>query len=452
MLERLDHIADVCHVIATSTSIPTQLEHELTTTAANSNAVIEPRDNKGLAVEREVEQEGMVERKGEQGTEAGKELDTGEERGTQEPQKEVRDRPHLPTGHTALDATVCELQRFDWARDVDDSLGLSPVAHTTLQPEPAEPAPTLVNPVPCDTMVDPSPTTFTKAMPADPIPVDPIPNNPISDDVAVDSVCTVRRSATPVEPDLESTASVDPSPCGETVHPVLVDSVPADSVPIDPVPVDPAHVTLNNAVPINPIPIHDKPDPEPTMLLNPINPDSITRNSPIPDNPVPVDPDHFIRSNNTPIGSVCVDPVRVAFVSPVPTDLVDVKPNPTAICTASIESVPVTSTEHAAKTHSNMFDDPFTVATVKTIYANPDFDLSTRVTGVALTFIAHNHISDTDYIFALVAFIIHLPLHLLRTTLICSAFDPVTRTCLIMDIGFCFVKLSCFFLASFSQS
>jgi hypothetical protein len=59
---------------------------------------------------------------------------------------------------------VYELQRFDWARDVDDSLGLSPVvdynsgtvAHVQDTPQPVPIDPTLGQPVPANTVpVDP---------------------------------------------------------------------------------------------------------------------------------------------------------------------------------------------------------------------------------------------------------------------------------------------------------
>jgi hypothetical protein len=486
--ERPDRVADARHVIASPMPFPTQVELEATTTTSSmdlNNAITtaEQQDNEKRAAGREVGKgvekwDGTSKREVER-----RETDAGEQERMEETQNEVQDPAPSPTARLAFDAMLHEPAQFDWAAEVDKALGLSPVAHSTPQSKPVDLDPAPVNLEPGDVAVDPVRTARKCAAPVDPNPVSPVPTDPAhanpatinSDpgDAAADITHPAFASATPisitsdtapnanaapnnpvpvpVEPDPESTAPVDPIPCDETVYPVLVDSVPADSVPIDPVPIDPACVALGNAMPIIPIPIPDEPNPEPTMLVNPIDPDSITHNSPIPDNPVPVDPDHFIRSNNTPISSVCVDPDRVAFVSPVPTDLVDVEPDPTAICIVSIESVPVTSTEHAANTHSNTFDDPFTVATVKTIYANPDSDLSTRVTGVALTFIAHNHISDTDYIFALVAFIIHPPLHLLRTTLICPAFEPVTRTCLITDIDFCFVKLCCFFSLILSE-
>jgi hypothetical protein len=59
-----------------------------------------------LVVGKAEEQEDRIERKREQRTEAGKELDTGEQEGMQEPQREVQDRPLLPTAHPALDATI----------------------------------------------------------------------------------------------------------------------------------------------------------------------------------------------------------------------------------------------------------------------------------------------------------------------------------------------------------
>jgi hypothetical protein len=103
----------------------------------NAITTAEQQYNEARAVEREEEERGMEKQDGmgKQEAERRKGLDTGEQGGTQEPQKEVQDHPHLLTGHTALNATVRKPQWFNWARDVNDSLGLSPVAHNALQPD-----------------------------------------------------------------------------------------------------------------------------------------------------------------------------------------------------------------------------------------------------------------------------------------------------------------------------
>jgi hypothetical protein len=107
----------------------------------------------------------------------------------EETQNEVQDTAPSPTARLAFDVMLHKPVWFDWAAEVDEVHGLSPVTHNTLQPEPADPAPAPINPVPNNVVVDPDYTAFANAVPADPDPVDPAlvsPINPAPGDPAID--------------------------------------------------------------------------------------------------------------------------------------------------------------------------------------------------------------------------------------------------------------------------
>jgi hypothetical protein len=128
---------------------------------------------------------------------------------------------------------------FNWAVEVDEAIGLSPVTHNTLQPEPADPAPAPINPVPNDIAINPN---HAAHMSTDP--VDPIPSNPIPDNAIVNPVHTVFANLVPTDP-----VPVDPTPVSPT-NPVC--TMPADSVsvPRSPVPTKPGPA---NSVAVNPV-------------------------------------------------------------------------------------------------------------------------------------------------------------------------------------------------------
>jgi hypothetical protein len=73
----------------------------------------------------------------------------GEQRGTGMTQGEVRDPAPSPTARLTFDAMLHEPARFDWAAEVNEALGFSPVAPSNST------APTPVNPVPSDVLIDP---------------------------------------------------------------------------------------------------------------------------------------------------------------------------------------------------------------------------------------------------------------------------------------------------------
>jgi hypothetical protein len=89
----------------------------------------------------------------EQEAERQEELDTGEEERIEESQSKIQDPAAASADHTTHGATIHKPQRFNWARDVNDSLGLSPADPNHGD---ATPAPTLVNPDPSKAAGNPS--------------------------------------------------------------------------------------------------------------------------------------------------------------------------------------------------------------------------------------------------------------------------------------------------------
>jgi hypothetical protein len=334
--------------IAPPTLISAQSEVELTTptiTTDSSNTVttVAQKDNEGLLPGGEEEQErGDVEEQGEQGTE--------QENKAEEAQSEVRDRRPLPTDHTTLDTMVHEPQRFDWARDVDDSLGLCPVifdndtavapvnctpaAHITTNPvrTARTSATPVVNPICGDKTVDPDRTAFANTVPADPVPVDPAPVSPINP----------ARTA----------------PADSVSIPIPTRPAPTEPASTNPVTVDPIHTVRTGAVPIDPDPVSPPPTvPVPAnSIFNDVavdpNPDDVTINltgvALAETNTAPTNPDRtppksatsLVVNNETPMlsqffhtppkravnpvpGDVAIDPVRAALASAIPIDPVD---------------------------------------------------------------------------------------------------------------------------------
>ena len=302
--ERPDRVAHTHHVIAPPTPIPAQSEAKLTTpttTTGSSNTVTTAirQDQEELAVRREEEQaekEGVREQ----------EVDTGEQEKTQ---SEVRAPAPSSTAHLAFDPRLHEPTRFDWAAEVDEALGLSPVALSDCA------APTPVNPDPGDVMVDPVRTAFANAVPADTVHVDPAPVslfNLVLNNVTVDPDRTAHGSAVPANsiPAPTNPVPTDPAPVNPTpvspinrVHTAFVNAAPTDSVPVptSPVPVDP------DPDPVSPVPT--KPAP-----ANPITVDPV-RTVPVDLDPDPANPSSVATDNCTPSSNT-----GVAFANPVPTN------------------------------------------------------------------------------------------------------------------------------------
>jgi len=373
--EQLGRVTDTCHVIRTSTPTSTQLEPETTTTAAHSITAVEQQGNEELAVERDEEQEGTrmnqdevrdptssptarlafdaMPHKPARFIGAGMTQDEVRDPtssptarlafdamphepaqfiGAGMTQDEVRDPASSPTARLAFDAMLHEPARFDWAAEVDEALGLSPVAHNAPQPEPA-------NPAHDDVDVDPNRTACTSAAPVDPILVNPIPG-----DVA-DPICIA--FANPVPSNSSTTPSVHPDPTIASIHlapatptlinpdpgdvavdptsTVLTSTVPNDHIFVDP---DPAGTVPTNSMPVDPaaiFPVNPDPvDPEPTMLINTVR---AALTSVVLTNPVPNSPH-----------DVAADPVRTALASVMPTNPVLVELIPAD--PVSIDSIP----------------------------------------------------------------------------------------------------------------
>ena len=328
-----------------------------------------------------------------------RETDAGEQEGIEEIKNEVRDPAPSPTAHAAANARPHEPARSDWAAEVDEAMGLSPVVHNTSQPEP-------VNPVPGEVTVDPIRTAFANAAPADsvpiptsPVPVDPAPVNP----VAIDPVRTARRSATSPIP--FSHAPTDPAPTNLVHSDVTVG--PVRTTPVDPNP-NPVNLNLSDAatdatppafssavpavpVPINPISAPVKPDPEPTALVDPIPCD------------VAIDPIRTALASAVPVDP---DP---DLVSPIYLNLISVKPTPVKLIRikfCNLTSVVLRS--HTDYTPTDIFTDrvPINSVHIKSIPVNSvpidhvhvdpvsvttaDLNLITAaITFIGFTFITH---------------------------------------------------------------
>jgi hypothetical protein len=266
-------------------------------------------------------------------------------------QDEVRDPASSPTARLAFDAMLHEPARFDWAAEVDEALGLSPVAHNAPQPKPA-------NPAHDDVDVNPNRTACTSAAPVDPILVNPIPG-----DVA-DPICIA--FANPVPSNSSTTPSVHPDPTIASIHlapatPTLINpdpgdvavdptstaltsTVPNDHIFVDP---DPAGTMPTNSMPVDPaaiFPVNPDPvDPKPTMLINTVRAalTSVVLTNPVPSKPVPADPVPVDPEPTALVDSphnVAADPVRTTLASVMPTNpvLVDLIPTDPV----SIDSIP----------------------------------------------------------------------------------------------------------------
>ena len=85
------------------------------------------------------------------------ELDTGEQEGIKDPTAASAD-------HTTHIATVNKLQPFNWARDIDDSLGLSPA-----DPDPGDAIPNLADTASTNTI----PAAFVEPDPIAPVSITP---------------------------------------------------------------------------------------------------------------------------------------------------------------------------------------------------------------------------------------------------------------------------------------
>jgi hypothetical protein len=335
--ERVDRVAGARHVIATSAAPPTQTALEPTTTTAISNTAIEQQDNGELVVRRAEEQENMVERNGEQRTEAREESNPGEQEVIQQTQSEVRDPAASPTGHITVDPAMHEPVRFDWASEVYEALDLSPIGRDTTHPTPANsklaPRPP-ENPVPGDVPVDPVRTRSANAAPSSPAATQLIqsPHPPPQLDRA-----TPKPAVTP------QNGNVAPRACTPATGVPSV-RTPAVLVPINPVPVDPdpddvatnpAGVALaktepTNRMPINPVSAALAVVPDPSN--EPVNPTSTVPANAIPVDPDPVNPNFVTTNDHTPAASVInsvpvdpdpgnvADPIRIAFASAVPID------------------------------------------------------------------------------------------------------------------------------------
>ena len=311
------------HVIAPPTLIPAQSEVDLTTsttTTDSSNTVTTAirQDQEELAVGREEE---WGEKKGVR----EQEVDTGEQERAEVTQGEVRDPAPSPTARVAANAKPHEPVWFNWATEVDEAHGLSPVAHNTLQPEPADPAPAPINPAPGDVAVDPVRTTFVNAVPADPVPIDPAPVSPINPvRTAPANPVSVPASPVPTEP-----APTNPVPVGpDPVSPVPTDPAPANAVTIDPV-----RTASANAAPTQPTPVD--PDPAHIVLAEPVPVDpAIALFNPMPVNYIQIR-DYYKRGvlvkinqsvscvparpiSTTPVAPVHIDPVSVTSANPNP--------------------------------------------------------------------------------------------------------------------------------------
>jgi hypothetical protein len=247
--ERVDRVAEAHHVITSPMLIPAQLEAEMTDAStdpslsdirATYTAVRQHgRAEEELEVERveklEVEAPGTGRERIEAST-----LDINEQ---EKMQSEVRAPAPSLTAHLVFDPMLHEPARFNWAAEVNEALGLSPVAlsdcaapvpaNLALGDVPIDPfrttckgvarvdsipsnptTSTPINPAPGDPAIDPDRTAHTGTVPANsipvptsPVPTDPIPVNPVPRDATVDPVCTVSANAVPTDP-----VPVDPPP------------------------------------------------------------------------------------------------------------------------------------------------------------------------------------------------------------------------------------------------
>jgi hypothetical protein len=193
-----------------------------------------------------------------------REVDTGE----RERIEVVRDPAPSPTAHITFDAMLHEPARFDWAAEVDEAHGLSPIVRNTTQPASVNAAPTL-------------------------------PGNSIPDNIIVDPICTT--------PNHSAHASPDPAP-------MLPKPKPTPAAFTDPnlnAPVGFPSITITTTAPANPD--HTPPKSATPPIVNDETPTTLPQFIHAPPkctvNPVP--------------GDVAVDPVRAALAGTIPVDLVN---------------------------------------------------------------------------------------------------------------------------------
>ena len=272
--EPSDRALDVRHVTATPTPVAALSRMKPTNTTAtdlnNAITTVKQQDDKEPGVGREEEEKGVGKQDGAS--------ERGEQGGTGMTQGEVRDPAPSPTARFAFDAMLHEHAQFDWAAEVDEALGLSPVVPSNST------TPTPVNPVPSDVTVDPVRIAFAN----------PVPSN------------------------LPTTPSVHPDPI--PVHPAFVCAVPADPNPGDGAP-NPRSA-LGNTVPTDLIPVEPNPNTVVSVNLNPARIVNTERCAVTPKEPTPNS-----RIGDTFIISASVDTAPVDFVSIEP-DPVSVDPDP----------------------------------------------------------------------------------------------------------------------------
>ena len=285
-----------------------------------------------------------------------REVDTGARERTEVTQNEVRDPTPSPTARLAFHAMLHEPTRFDWAAEVDEALGLSPVAHNAPQPEPANPAHNNV-------AIDPNCTARTSAAPAnsipvaipvspvptDPIPIDPTPttlvdaaatpippDNPFPSDVIVDTVRTISTNAGPYSPTaiqpIQSTpppSQLDHAPPKPAITPSDGDVTPHARTPTTGTPSDRAPAT---SVSVDPDPDNVAPDPICAAFASsavadtvPINTSPITTDSYTPPAYAPANHTCVTFANPRPTHSICTNhTIRITPVEPVHVDPVSV--------------------------------------------------------------------------------------------------------------------------------
>ncbi|KIM73062.1 hypothetical protein PILCRDRAFT_93215 [Piloderma croceum F 1598] len=296
--EQLDYVADAHCIIATPTPIPTQLEPDSKATTTIYKATMAPElpdcntchvttlpaleqvqieaDPAATEWHRDEEREmGRVEKLKEDKEEAPEmrvkvlALDIEEQETIGMTQSEVQDPAPSPTARLAFDAMLHESTRFDWAAEVDEALGLSPVAPSNST------TPTPINPIPNDAMVDPVHVTFANPVPRNSTTTPSVHSDPIS-------IHPAFRSPVPVDPDPGDMAT---SPTGTTL-------------------------TKSNTAPTNPDRIPPKSATPPI-----VNDETSTTLLQFVHAPLK-------RTVNPVPGDVAVDPVRAALASTIPTDLV----------------------------------------------------------------------------------------------------------------------------------
>ena len=367
---RLDRVADAHHVIAPPMLIPAQLEAKTTDASTNPSppdiraTFTAVRQHSRAKEEPEVERVEKLEAEapgtGRERMEASA-LDIEEQETIEGTQNEVRDPAPSPTHHTVFNAMLHEPTWFDWAAEVDEACGLSPVVRNTMQPASVNAAPTPPgNLIPDDVIVDPVRTTLNHSAHASPHPAlmlpkpEPIPaalTDPnLNAPVEFPSVITVitapaNPNCTPPMPSqlvcvlpkpTVTQLNGDVAPHARTpAMNVPSDSTSAASVPIDTIPVDPdpsdvgtnpAGVALANTVPTDHTPVDHSPAvPTPT---NP-NPGDAAANTTGPvfafasATPGPINPVYIVSANLIPADPnaiVCVDPIYITPAEPVHVD------------------------------------------------------------------------------------------------------------------------------------